>query len=415
LKNVLLKLARYMKVKTELGVLVKEQFLYPQEQLMKVRKDQCQLCIGIPKELDGIENRICLTPEAVALIVNNGHIVQMESGAGNNAKFSDREYSEAGAKIQYDRKEVFASDIILKVDPPTMEEISYMKPGKTLISALQMAKLDPEYITEINKKRITGIAYEFLEDKAGGKPVVKSMSEIAGSAVMLIAAEYLTTKNGMGVILGGVTGVPSTKVLILGAGTVAEYAARTAIGLGAEVKVFDRHLYRLRRLKLNVGLQLYTSAIDTINLRKELKEADVVIGSLRAEEGSACVVTDEMVTEMKPNSIVIDVSIDQGGCFETSSITNHLNPVFRKYDVIHFCVPNIPSRVARTASISLSNIFAPILLQIAETGGVESMIHYKEWFRNSIYSYKGYLTNPIMAKKYNESYKDIKLLTAGLR
>ncbi len=404
-----------MKKKSELGVLVKEQILYPKEQLMKVRKQLPQLCIGMPKELDGIENRVCLTPEAVALIVNNGHIVQIETGAGLNAKYSDREYSEAGAKIVYSKKEVFDSEIVLKVDPPTMEEIGYMKPAKTLISALQMSTLNPNYITEINKKRITALAYEFIEDKAGGKPVVKSMSEIAGSAVMQIAAEYLVTKNGMGVILGGVTGVPSTKVLILGAGTVAEYAARTAIGLGAEVKVFDSHLYRLRRLKLNLGLQLYTAVIDdTINLRKELREADVVIGSLRAEEGTTCLVTDEMVAEMKPNSIVVDVSIDQGGCFETSEITNHTNPIFRKYDVIHYCVPNIPSRVARTATISLSNIFTPILLQIAEAGGVEEMIHNKDWFMNGIYTYKGYLTNSIMAKKFNVSYKDIKLLTASM-
>ncbi|WP_018343637.1 alanine dehydrogenase [Cytophaga aurantiaca] len=403
-----------MKKKSELDVLVKEQILYPKEQLMKVRKQLPQLCIGIPKEIDGIENRVCLTPEAVALIVNNGHVVQVETGAGLNAKFSDREYSEAGAKIVYSKQEVFDSEIVLKVDPPTMEEIGYMKPGKTLISALQMSTLDAAYIAEINKKRITGLAYEFIEDKAGGKPVVKSMSEIAGSAVMLIAAEYLISKNGMGVILGGVTGVPSTKVLILGAGTVAEYAARTAIGLGAEVKVFDSHLYRLRRLKLNLGLQLYTSVIDTVNLRKELREADVVIGSLRAEEGTSCLVTDEMVAEMKPNSIIVDVSIDQGGCFETSEITNHMSPIFRKYDVIHYCVPNIPSRVARTATVSLSNIFAPILLQIAEAGGVEEMIHHKEWFMNGIYSYKGYLTNSIMAKKYTVSYKDIKLLTASM-
>lgn len=403
-----------MKKKSELDVLVKEQILYPKEKLMKVRKQLPQLCIGIPKEIDGIENRVCLTPEAVALIVNNGHIVQVETGAGLNAKFSDREYSEAGAKIVYSKQEVFDSEIVLKVDPPTMEEIGFMKPGKTLISALQMSTLDPCYIAEINKKRITGLAYEFIEDKAGGKPVVKSMSEIAGSAVMLIAAEYLISKNGMGVILGGVSGVPSTKVLILGAGTVAEYAARTAIGLGAEVKVFDSHLYRLRRLKLNLGLQLYTSVIDTENLRKELREADVVIGSLRAEEGTNCLVTDEMVAEMKPNSIIVDVSIDQGGCFETSQITNHINPIFRKYDVIHYCVPNIPSRVARTATISLSNIFAPILLQIAESGGVEEMIHHKDWFMNGIYTYKGYLTNSIMAKKYNASFKDIKLLTASM-
>jgi alanine dehydrogenase len=404
-----------MKKKSELGVLVKEQIMYPKEQLMKVRKQLPQLCIGMPKELEGIENRVCLTPEAVALIVNNGHIVQVETGAGLNAKYSDREYSEAGAKIVYSKKEVFDSEIVLKVDPPTIEEIGYMKHAKTLISALQMSTLNPNYITEINKKRITALAYEFIEDKAGGKPVVKSMSEIAGSAVMQIAAEYLVTKNGMGVILGGVTGVPSTKVLILGAGTVAEYAARTAIGLGAEVKVFDSHLYRLRRLKLNLGLQLYTAVIDdTINLRKELREADVVIGSLRAEEGTTCLVTDEMVAEMKPNSIVVDVSIDQGGCFETSEITNHTSPIFRKYDVIHYCVPNIPSRVARTATISLSNIFTPILLQIAEAGGVEEMIHNKDWFMNGIYTYKGYLTNSIMAKKFNVSYKDIKLLTASM-
>lgn len=400
-----------MKIKTEVNILATEQLLYPQEQLMKVRKGQCQLTIGLPKEMEDIENRICLTPEAVAVLVNNGHQISVETGAGSKAKFTDREYSEAGARIVYGHEEIFAnSDIILKVDPPTVEEINAMKPGRTVISALQMAKLHSEYCKEINKKKIVGIAYEFLEDKAGGKPVVKSMSEIAGSAVMLIAAEYLTTRNGLGVVLGGVTGVPPTKVVILGAGTVAEFAARTALGLGAEVKVFDQHLYRLRRLKHNLGMQLYTSALDTATLRKELRDADIVIGSLRPEEGASCVVTEEMVSEMKPNAVVIDVSIDQGGTFETSTITNHLNPIFRKYDVIHYCVPNIPSRVARTATISLSNIFTPILLQIAEVGGVEDMIRQKEWFMNGVYSYKGYLTNSIIAKRFQENFKDINLL-----
>lgn len=400
-----------MKIKTEVNILATEQLLYPQEQLLKIRKGQCQLSIGLPKETEDIENRICLTPEAVAVIVNNGHQVCVETNAGSKAKFSDREYSEAGAKIVYSHEEIFTqSDIILKVDPPTPEEIQVLKPGRTIISALQMAKLQTDYCKELNKKKITAIAYEFLEDKAGGKPVVKSMSEIAGSAVLLIAAEYLTTHNGLGVVLGGVTGVPPSKVVILGAGTVAEFAARTALGLGAEVKVFDQHLYRLRRLKHNLGMQLYTSALDNATLRKELSTADIVIGSLRPEEGASCIVTEEMVSEMKPNAVIIDVSIDQGGTFETSVITNHLQPIFKKFDVIHYCVPNIPSRVARTASISLSNIFTPILLQIAELGGIEDMIRQKEWFMNGVYSYKGHLTNSVIAKRFQESYKDINLL-----
>ncbi|MDB5256162.1 MAG: pntA [Chitinophagaceae bacterium] len=386
--------------------------LYPQESLMRIKQKNAQLTIGIPQELDLTEKRVCLTPEAVALLVNNGHIVSIESGAGTKAKFLDREYNEAGARIVYSHQEVFESSIILKVNPPNNEEIQYMKSGQTLISALQMAQLSSGYLDIINKKRINAIAFEFIEDREGSKPVVKAMSEIAGSTAMLIAAEYLSSYNGMGVILGGVTGVPPTQVVILGAGTVAEYTARTAIGLGAEVKVFDQHLYRLRRLKEHLGMQLYTSTINTVSLRKELKEADVVIGSLRPEDG-ACIITEEMVAEMKPNSVIIDVSIDQGGCFETSTLTSHDNPVYRKYDVIHYCVPNIPSRVARTASTALSNIFTPILLKIADVGGVEEMIYAKKGFKNGVYSYKGCLTNILLSKRFNIPYKDIHLLLAS--
>lgn len=386
--------------------------LYPQESLMRIKQKNAQLTIGIPQELDPTEKRVCLTPEAVALLVNNGHIVSIESGAGTKAKFLDREYNEAGARILYSHQEVFESGIILKVNPPTTEEIQYMKSGQTLISALQMAQLSSGYLDIINKKRINAIAFEFIEDREGSKPVVKAMSEIAGSTAMLIAAEYLSSYNGMGVILGGVTGVPPTQVVILGAGTVAEYTARTAIGLGAEVKVFDQHLYRLRRLKEHLGMQLYTSTINTVSLRKELKEADVVIGSLRPEDG-ACIITEEMVAEMKPNSVIIDVSIDQGGCFETSTLTSHDNPVYRKYDVIHYCVPNIPSRVARTASTALSNIFTPILLKVADVGGVEEMIYAKKGFKNGVYSYKGCLTNILLSKRFNIPYKDIHLLLAS--
>jgi alanine dehydrogenase len=405
---------KFGKSLSSLETLAKEHALYPQESLLEVKHGNKSLLIGIPKEKEDHENRVCLTPEAVALLVNNGHEVIVETGAGNNSKFSDQEYSEAGAKIAYSVEEVYSADIVIKIEPPTLEEIGFMKQGKTLISALQMGSIKPELIEAIVKNKTIGLAFELIEDKVGGMPVVRAMSEIAGSTVMLIAAEYLSSvKNGKGVILGGITGVPPTKVVILGAGTVAEYAARTAIGLGAEVKVFDNQVYKLRRLKHDLGLQIYTSTIDTITLRKELREADVAIGSLRSEEGSPCVVTEDMVAEMKPNSVIIDVAIDQGGCFETSQITDHKNPVFRKYDVIHYCVPNIPSRVARTATTALSNIFTPILLQIAKKGGVEELIYSKEWFMKGVYTYKGNLTNPYIAKKFDMKYKDLRLLLAA--
>ncbi|MFN6945275.1 MAG: alanine dehydrogenase [Cytophagaceae bacterium] len=397
-----------------LEVLAQEHALYPQEALLKIKENKNNLFIGIPKELELLENRVCLTPEAVAVLVNNDHKVIVESGAGISAKYSDQEYSDAGAVISYSTEEVFSADIVLKVEPPTLKEIAYMKHGKTLISALQTANLRPEYINALTKQRLIALAFELIEDKVGGMPVVRAMSEIAGSTVMLIAAEYLNSKNGKGVILGGITGVPPTKVVILGAGTVAEYAARTALGLGAEVKIFDNQVYKLRRLKHDLGIQIYTSTIDTITLRRELKEADVVIGSLRTEEGgSPCVVTEDMVAEMKPNSVIIDVSIDQGGCFETSEMTDLSNPVFRKYDVIHYCVPNIPSRVARTATTALSNLFTPILLQMAKRGGVEEMIYSKEWFMKGVYCYKGNLTNAFIAKKTGLRYKDLSLLLAA--
>lgn len=386
--------------------------LYPQEALLKVKNQRESLHVGIPKENSSLENRICLTPEAVALLVNNGHHVKVESRAGNPSQFEDQEFSEAGAQIVYSTKEVYESEIVLKVDPPTLKEIEYLKPGKTLISALQPGSLPASYIEAINQKRVTGIAFEFLKDQAGAIPVIRAMSEIAGSTVLLIAAEYLSSvNNGKGIILGGITGVPPTRVVILGAGTVAEYAARTAIGLGAEIKIFDNHIYKLRRLKHALGQQVHTSTIDTLTLREAIRIADVVIGAVRPEKGVAkCIVTEEMVASMKPNSVIIDVAIDQGGCFETSELTTHKNPVFKKQGVIHYCVPNIASRVARTATTALSNIFTPILLQIAEERSIEDVIFTHKWLMHGVYSYKGNLTNMTLSKKFNMKYKDISLL-----
>lgn len=389
--------------------------LYPQEQLMKVKTNGRNFFIGLPKEISLQENRISLTPDAVSLLVGHGHEVWVETQAGVGSKFIDKQYSEAGAKIAYSPQEVYKADIILKIEPPTLEEMQYFKPGQTLISALQVGHLERSFIDALLEKRVNALAWEFLEDKVGGMPIVRGMSEIAGSTVMLIAAEYLSSvHDGKGIILGGITGVPPTKVVIIGAGTVAEYAARAALSLGAEIQVYDNHLYKLRRIKHTLGHQFYTSTIDSATLAESLKSADVVIGALRAEKGRARhVVSEEMVSHMKSNSLIIDLSIDQGGCIATSEITTHAKPVFRKYDVIHYCVPNVASRVAHTATTALSNIFTPTILRAAEEGGMEEMIFSHKWFMKGVYTYKGSLTNEFVGRKFGMKFKNIELLMAA--
>ncbi|HEV7380873.1 MAG TPA: alanine dehydrogenase, partial [Dyadobacter sp.] len=318
--------------------LAKQTELYPQESLLAVRKDQNSLLIGLPREVSLQENRIALTPDAVSILVRNGHEVWVEKGAGDGANLSDHDYSEAGARIVHSPEEVYKANLILKVEPLVDEEFGYIKPGTTLISVLNLPALQKGYFEKLNQAKITGIGYELIEDKVGGKPIIRAMGEIAGSTVLLIAAEYLSTPNGgRGIILGGITGVPPTKIVILGAGTVSEYATRAAISMGADVKVFDKHIYRLQRLKYAIGQSLYTSIIDSDTLGEAISRADVVIGTMRAENGlSPLVVTKEMVDQMKPGSVVIDVSIDQGGCFETAKMTTHKNPIFKYNDVIHY-------------------------------------------------------------------------------
>ena len=395
--------------------LAKESSLYPQESMVMEKKGKKSLFIGIPKENSYQENRLAITPDGVSLLVNNGHEIRVETGAGKESKFSDKEFSDAGAKIVYSTEEVFQTNIILKVEPPTLDEINLMQPGSSLISALQLGNQTPDYLRALNRKKITSLAYEFIEDKVGGMPAVRAMSEIAGSTVLLIAAEYLSSvNNGQGIILGGITGVPPTKVVILGAGTVAEYAARTALGLGVDIQIFDNHIYKLRRLKHALGQQVFTSTFNNVLLLDALKQADVVIGAIRAEKGRMnCVVSEDMVARMKPGSVIIDVSIDQGGCIETSEITTHDKPVFTKYGIIHYCVPNIASRVARTATTAFSNIFTPMLIQAAIEGGLDEMIFKNKWLMKGVYAHNGYLTNQHLSLKYNLPYKDLNLLRAA--
>ncbi len=387
----------------------------PLEAMLEIKKKYKQLFIGIPKETSFQENRIPLNPDSVTLLVNNGHEVFIEAGAGAASKIEDSDFSEAGAQIVYSPEEVYRADIILKVAPPSADELQMIKPRQFLISILQMSMQNADYIRALSAKKVTAIGYEFIHDDSGVYPIIQAMSEIVGSASIMIAAEYLSNAfNGKGELLGGVAGIPPTQVVIIGAGTVGEYAARTAIGLGASVKVFDNSVYKLRRLQNRLGHRIYTSIIVPNTLLKELKNADVAIGALRSNEGrTPIVVSDEMVSEMRVGSVIVDVSIDQGGCFETSEITNHLQPVFKKYGVVHYCVPNIASRVSRTASAALSNIFSQIFLSAAEEGGLDEIIWKNSSVRSGVYMYNGSITNRYVADVCKLPYKDLDLIKAA--
>src|ERR1700761_7541791 len=397
--------------------IAKQAMMQPQESMLEVKHKKNKLYIGIPKEVSFQENRIPLTPLSVALLINNGHEVGLESNAGQAANFSDKDYAEQGAQIVYDTKKVYEAVIIIKFARPTLAEIEMMKPGQKLISALQLSTLKAESIQALLNKKVTALCFEHLRDEGGSLSVVRAMSEIVGATSILIAGEYLSNVfDGKGLMLGGITGVPPTEIVILGAGTVGEYAARTAISLGAEVKVFDPSIYKLRRLQNNIGTRIFTSVVQPIVLEKAVTTCDVAIGAMRAEDGrSPCIVSESTVSRMKPNAVIIDVSIDQGGCFETSEVTNHTHPVFRKYDVIHYCVPNIASRVARTATYALTNIFAPILVKLGETGGIKNLIWENAGVRNAVYIYQGHLTNKHVGDRFNIPVKDLDLLIVSHR
>ncbi|TAF47727.1 MAG: alanine dehydrogenase [Sphingobacteriales bacterium] len=397
--------------------IAQQAMMQPQESLEESKNKKNQLYIGIPKETSFQENRIALTPLSVALLIHNDHRVVIESGAGLAANFTDNDYSEQGAHIVYDTDTVYQADIIIKIAPPTDAEIALMKQGQIVFSTLQMASIKKDSLHAMMQKKITALAFEYLRDDGGVLSVVRAMGEIVGATSVLVAAEYLSNVfEGKGLMLGGVTGVPSTEIVILGAGTVGEYAARTALGLGAQVKVFDVSLHKLRRLQNNIGNRVFTCVMQPIVLKKAITTCDVVIGAIRATNGrSPCVVSEETVSLMKPNSVIIDVSIDQGGCFETSEVTNHKKPVFKKYDVIHYCVPNIASRVSRTATYALTNIFTPILLDIGELGGIMNLIWEKPGIRNAVYLHQGHLTNKDLANRFEMAHKDLNLLVVSQR
>ncbi|MFY0631009.1 MAG: alanine dehydrogenase [Flavobacteriaceae bacterium] len=385
--------------------------LLPQEEMLEIKKQKGELFIGLPKETHFEERRICLTPDAVAALSAHGHRIVIETGAGDGSNYSDKEYSDAGAKISYDVKEAFACNIVLKVAPPTQKEIELINPQSVLISALQLKTQTKKYFETLAKKRITAVAFDYIKDEHGVYPIVKSLSEIAGTASVLVAAELMSGLNkGNGLLLGNIGGVPPTDVVILGAGTVGEFAARSALGLGARVKVFDNSITKLRKLQHFLNAPIYTSTVQPKTLAKALRRCDVAIGAIRGKNRSPVIVTEGMIEQMKEGSIIVDVSIDRGGCFETSKVTTHSKPTFEKHGVIHYCVPNIPSRYARTASFSISNIFTPYLLNIAEEGGFENAARFDKSLRNGMYFYHGILTNKTVADWFDLPFRDINLL-----
>ena len=388
----------------------------PLEETLEYSPKQKSVFIGIPKENSFQENRIALTPSAVAVIDNNGHKVAIEHNAGEPSSYSDREYSEAGAIIVHDKTQLFEADIILKTAPISHEELDLLKENQLVFSPIHIPSLSKEHLMKCLEKKIIGIALGNIKDDAGYFPIVRSMSQIAGVYAIQMASKYLSNDHrGKGILMGGIAGVPPANGVIIGAGMVGEFAARTALGCGAQVKVFDNSIYRLMRLQRTVGQTIFTSVIDPVELSKALSEADVAIGALKPQKGIVpMVVTEHMVEKMQAGSVIIDVSIDNGGCFETSSLTSHEEPTFVKHDVIHYCVPNMASGVSRTASTAISNILMPLILSCTESvGGADQIIQHKPGLLSATYMYKGRLSSLVLSKKFDIKYTDLSLILSS--
>jgi alanine dehydrogenase len=393
--------------------LAKEASLLPQEELLQVLASQEDLTIGIPKEISLQEKRVALVPEAVALLVAHGHEVLVEAGAGENSNFTDIDYSESGARIIHDRKQVFEAGIILKVEPPSLDEVALMERGATLISALQLSVQNKDLLAKLSQKKITAIAWDLIRNNNGLYPLVRAMGEIAGNVSVLIAGNLLSGEKSKSAMLGGISGVRPSEIVILGAGTVGEFAARAAMGLGAQVKIFDNRPHRLVRIQQSLGHRVWTSTLQPSVLNEALNTADVAIGAFRGDGSrSPMIVSEPMVSSMKEGSVIIDVCIDRGGCFETSRMTSHESPTYIEHGVIHYCVPNIASSVSGTASQALSNILAPFILGIVSEGGLELAIRGANIVKSGVYMYKGVITNKDVAEERDLPFKDLDLFLA---
>jgi alanine dehydrogenase len=389
--------------------------LYPEESLLRELQHHVQLTIGLPCENSVSETRLALTPEGVAIVVEEGHIVLVERGAGLPMSYTDLQYSEAGAVIVGNSAEVLAADIVLKIAPPTLDELLLMKPGASIFSMLQLSNLSAEIIRVMTSKKLNAIAYELIKDEQKAFPVINTLSELEGSSAIAVASELMSNASGgKGVLLGGVAGVTPSEVLILGAGLAGSVAARTALALGAFVKIFDHDINKLRKIQHYLGQQVFTSVIHPAVLFKALASADAVIGNLRYIHGSErFMVSEELVKTMKQGAVIVDLSVDQGGCFETSECRTISNPLYNRFGILHYCVPNISARVGRTSSMALSNIFAPMLVKIGNSGSVKQAVNESAGFRNGVYMYGGILVNRLIAGYFGLPSNEIGLFLAG--
>ena len=387
------------------------QDLKTQEEYLEILNEQGDLMIGVPKEAGQEEKRVCLTPDAVAALVANNHQVIIASGAGEEASFSDEEYRKAGARITTFKKEVFECPLVLKIAPPNAEEITLLKPNSTIISVVQKKTQTKDYFKALEQKKITAIGFEYITDQDGSFPILKSLSQIGGTAAVHIAAELMSASHkGKGLLFGNMSGIPPTEVVVFGAGTAGSYAAEAALNFGASVKVFDPSVSKLRSLQNRLKTPIYTSTLQPKNILKALRRCDVAIGALKGKKNTPIVVPEEVVSHMKKGAVIIDMSIDHGGCFETSELTSHQNPTIEKYGVLHYGVPNIPARYPKTASVSISNICLPYLLQIAEKGGLENALKYDTGLRNGLYLYRGIMTNANLGEHFEIPFNDINFL-----
>jgi len=387
----------------------------PKEEHLETAVKYRKVSIGMPSDNNDDEKRVAITPESVNLLVENGNEVIVQKGAGQGAHYTDKDYSENGAIITDSHARVFSADVVIKVAPFIEHETDYLKGNQIVMSYLNVLKLSEETLGKLIRKKVTAIAFEKIKDNNGVLPVIESMSEISGIASILVASDYLSNHHGgKGVMLGGITGVTPTEVVIIGANTAGEYAARAAIGLGSEVMIFDNSLHRLRRFQNLLGQRLQTSVFHPQVLRKALKSADVIIGAIELEDLKPWYyITEDMIRMMKKGAVIIDLSIDRGGCIETTECRALHDPAYEKHGVIHFSAWNLPSRVARTASIALSNIFTPLLQNIADAGGTTQVLKNDTGLRNGAYLYNGILTNETLGQKFGILSKDLDLLLSA--
>jgi alanine dehydrogenase len=393
-----------------------EHGILTKEKRQKVGTHENALLIGVPREVSNEERRVAISPAGVQALVADGHRVLLGKGAGEGANFSDAQYADAGADIVPEPADLYAkSQLIVKVGPPCNEEVDFLQEKQILISALHLGAANPRFIKRLMELGVTGIGFEFIRDTDGTLPIVRMMHEIMGSMAVQVAARYLeSSEGGRGIMLGGISGVPPSNVVILGAGVVGEWAARTAQGFGAHVIVLDNDLGALRALEHYLGRGVTTAMATEQYVRQALLTADVVIGAMMAAGHRApIVVTEDMVAAMRDGSVIVDAVIDQGGCIETSEPTTHSEPTRVKHGVIHYAVPNMPSNAARTATYALTNVLVPYLLKIGDAGSINEALWTDVALRNGAYVYRRHLTKKSLATMFGMPHRDIELLIAS--